>query len=310
MFARILTVATNAYREAARSTVLHGILLLAAATTLYSIVLGTLSLHQELRVVADIGAASSSLYAAVVVTILGATALHREIEMKTIFPVLTRRLRRHEYMLGKYTGLVLTAWVFLALHGFGVLTVLALQAGRSPLITAAAVSAAVTPFAVLFAIKKRIRVFLTLPLAVVLVTVGIWLAGPAGNERRLVCGALVLSGLEVLIIAAIALFFSSFSTGYLTAMFTTGVFVSGRSTDTMAHIPVKYFGEGLANFFKVIARILPNLNLYVPPRPVLLGLAEKTPLWPYVGLSALYAVAYAAVLVALSTLIFQRRDFP
>src|SRR5579862_5852288 len=102
MLARIVAVALNAYREAVRARVLYGLLGVALATTMYSLVVGVLSLHQELRVVADLGAASISLYSIVVAIVIGATSLHDELERKTIFPILTRRLRRHEYLLGKY----------------------------------------------------------------------------------------------------------------------------------------------------------------------------------------------------------------
>src|SRR5580658_4723592 len=132
MFVRILTIAMNTYREAVRGRVLHALLALAFATTGYSVIVGTLSMNQEARVVADIGAASISLYAALVAIVLGATSLHREIEYKTIFPILTRPLRRHEYLLGKYLGTIATLAVFVALDGGVVLALLGLQAGQSP----------------------------------------------------------------------------------------------------------------------------------------------------------------------------------
>ena len=104
MFGRVSAIAMNTYREAVRARVLFGLLALALATSAYSLVIAAMSLRQEMRIVADIGAASMSFYAVVVSVILGATSLYRELELKTIFPILTRRLRRHEYVVGKYLG--------------------------------------------------------------------------------------------------------------------------------------------------------------------------------------------------------------
>jgi Cu-processing system permease protein len=306
---RIATVATNAFREASRATVLHGILILALATTLYSVVLGTLSLHQEARVVADIGAASGSIFAVVAVTVLGATALHREIELKTIFPVLTRKLRRHEYLVGKFAGLVLTAWVFLALHSYAVFVVLALLSGRSAATVAGGSAALLLPFAIAFATRPRLRVFLTIPLAFALALFGYWLAAPAGAEAKLVAHGLVLSGFEVLVVAGLTIFFSAFSTSYLTAVFTAGMFIAGRSSDTLAHIPTRFFGPEITSGARILSHLLPNLNLFVPARPVLLGLAERQPIVPLLLSAGGYALAYASILLAFATLIFRKRDF-
>src|SRR5271156_1797281 len=144
MLARVLAIAMNTYREAVRARVLYGLFAVALATALYSLVVATLSLHQETRVVADLGAASISLYAVLVAIVLGATSLHREIELKTIFPILTRPLRRHEYVIGKYLGTLDTLLVFVALDGGVVLALLAGEAGqRADLLAGAAALLAV-----------------------------------------------------------------------------------------------------------------------------------------------------------------------
>ena len=125
----------NTYREAVRARVLFGLLALALATSGYSLVIAAMSLRQETRIVADIGAASMSFYAVLVSVILGATSLYRELELKTIFPVLTRRLRRHEYVVGKYLGIFATLLVFVAIDGAAVLTIMALQSRNHVVLT-------------------------------------------------------------------------------------------------------------------------------------------------------------------------------
>src|SRR5438046_2310477 len=130
MFGRVSAIAMNTYREAVRARVLFGLLALALATSVYSLVIAAMSVRQETRLVSDIGAASISLYAVFVSVILGATSLYRELELKTIFPVLTRRLRRHEYVVGKYLGIFATLLVFVAIDGAAILAIMALQSGK------------------------------------------------------------------------------------------------------------------------------------------------------------------------------------
>src|SRR6478735_6639568 len=131
MLARIGALAANTYREAVRARVLYGLLAAALAAAAYSLV-ATLSLNEALRTIGDVGAASISLFSVLVAIVLGATSLHRELELKTLFPILTRRLRRWEYVVGKFVGLFATLAVFVAIDGGAVLGLLAVQA-KAPL---------------------------------------------------------------------------------------------------------------------------------------------------------------------------------
>ena len=90
MFARVFAIALNTYREAVRARILLGLFAVALATCGYSVIVASLSLHNEPRVVADLGSAAMSLYAVVVAIVMGSTSLHRELEYKTIFPILSR----------------------------------------------------------------------------------------------------------------------------------------------------------------------------------------------------------------------------
>src|SRR5262245_55450023 len=132
MVARIVAIAFNTYREAVRARVLFGLFGLALVTVAFSMIIAAMSVHQEARVVSDIGAASISLYAVLVAAVLGATSLYRELELKTVFPILTRELRRHEYVVGKFAGTVLTLAVFIFVDGAVVLTVVAFHGGTAP----------------------------------------------------------------------------------------------------------------------------------------------------------------------------------
>jgi Cu-processing system permease protein len=309
VFPRIAAIALNAYREAVRARILYGLLGLALATTAYSLVVGTLSLHQETRVVADLGAASISLYAVFVAVILGATSLHQELELKTLFPILTRKLRRHEYLVGKYFGAMATLGVFVAIDGAAVLAMLALEGGQDSWRIGGAALALLAVLAVALVRAKRTRVFVLLPWSVVAFVVMALLASGVADERRLVIASAALTLCEVAIVSAVATLFASFSSPFLTALFTLGVFLLGRSADSMAHLPPRLFGAGFTTAGAILARIVPNLHVYVPARPLLLGHVPDSPVWPFVAMAAAHALFYATMLLTLSALIFRKRDF-
>jgi len=110
---RVAAIALNTYREAVRARILLGLSALALATALYSIAVGEFALKNAPRVVADLGAASVSMYAIVAAVIIGVTSLYRELEQKTIFPILARPISRAEYIVGKYLGMAVVLTIAL-----------------------------------------------------------------------------------------------------------------------------------------------------------------------------------------------------
>ncbi|MGH7272144.1 MAG: ABC transporter permease, partial [Polyangiaceae bacterium] len=116
MISRISAIALNTYREAVRARLLLGVFVCALATAAYALVVATLSNGNDTRVVADLGAASISFFGVLIAIVIGSTSLYRELEHKTIFPILSRPIRRWEYLLGKYFGAVLTIVVFASIQ--------------------------------------------------------------------------------------------------------------------------------------------------------------------------------------------------
>jgi ABC-type transport system involved in multi-copper enzyme maturation permease subunit len=262
-----------------------------------------------LRVVSDLGAASISIYGIIVAVVLGATSLYREIELKTIFPILARPIRRSEYLVGKYLGTVLTLAVFIAADSGALLLALGAESGGS-LATAFALGAGITlVFGALAVGWPRVRTFAPLPWAFALLLAGAWFASAAPDDRRVVLGSALLTLSEVVVVTAIATLFAAFSSPFLTAICTFGVFIIGRSADTLAHLPVRLYGATLAHFGSGIAKVVPNLMLYVPPRPLLTGEASGVALGSYLGMAVLHALAWAVLLLAFASLLFRRRDF-
>jgi hypothetical protein len=91
-------------------------------------------------------------------------------------------------------------------------------------------------------------------------------------------------------------------------VFTVGLFVMGRQTGTLGRLPVRMFGEIGKRFGAVLATLLPNLDVYVPPRPLLTGEALNVSLGRHLVFSGVQAVAWSVGLLVVSSLIFDKRD--
>jgi len=309
MFARVGAVAFNAYREAVRARILHGLFGLAIATAGYSLVVGAYAGQSQMRVVSDLGAASISLYAVVVAVVLGATSLYRELEQKTIFPVLARPIRRTEYLVGKLLGAVLTLGVFIAGNAGALLFAVAVLAGRpASVVLGLAIASIAAPAALAFRFR-RLRTFLPIPWAIVFVALGFVLAAPAPDDRSVIAASALLTLCEVMVVASIASVFSAFSSPFLTAMFTIGVFAVGRSADALAKLPERTFTPEIHAGGVALSKVVPNLMIYVPARPLLTGEAASADLAQYLLMAAGHALGWSVLLVALASIVFQRRDF-
>ncbi len=309
MFGRVFAIAMNTYREAVRARVLFGLMAAALAASAYSLVIASMSLRQEMRIVADLGSSSMSAFAVLVAIILGATSLYRELELKTVFPILTRRLRRHEYVIGKYLGILAVLFAFVAIDGASVLAIMAFQSNEKTGLTIAVLAALFLVLGLGLWRAKLTRVFLVLPWALAAFVAMAIVSSGAGGERQLVIVSAVLTMAEVAIVTAVAMLFSSFSSPFLTAIFTVMVFLIGRSADTLGNLPARVFGETVRSIGIVLAKVFPNLYIYVPARPVLLGQVPNIALPTYVLGAWGNALLYAVVLLAVSAVVFRRRDF-
>jgi ABC-type transport system involved in multi-copper enzyme maturation permease subunit len=307
--ARVLAVMFNTYREAVRARLLHGLFAVAIATAFYSAIVGEFASRSKMRVVSDLGAASISLYGIIVAVVIASTSLYRELELKTIFPILARPIRRGEYLVGKYLGAVFTMTVFITANVGVLLLALAFMADQSLfLVLGIALGSIGLAFLIAWRIP-RARTYAPAGWALAIGVVGWFLAAPAPDDRGVVVFSAMLTVLEVGVVSAMATVIASFSSPFLTAVCTFGLFVVGRSADTMAHLPVKVFGAAIQQTGVVLSKVFPNLMLYVPPRPLLVGDVVDVTLPRYLLDCSLHAVAWSVGLMALATLIFKRRDF-
>ena len=111
-----------------------------------------------------------------------------------------------------------------------------------------------------------------------------------------------------MIVSAIATLFSAFSSAVPLRRLHIGVFIVGREAGTLGRLPARVFGETIKRGFASLAKIVPNLQVYVPPRPLLTGEAPETSLLQHLGLAGLQALGWSVGLLVVSSYIFKRRD--
>lgn len=309
MIGRIYAIAINTFREAVRDRVLYGVLGFATAVLIFTLALAELSLNEERRVVMDVGLASISLFSVLVAIFLGSSLLYKEIERKTLYVILPKPIRRWEFLVGKYIGITLTATVFIGMMGALQLWVASIQAGAEAIWLAAA------PLA-LFALlglglwRARDRTAVLAPWALVALLTCIFVAHGAEVDVGVVVPSLVLFAGEVMVLAAVALLFSSFSTPFLTGVFSFGVWLVGRAADEMATMKSRAIGPEIEGLLRFLAEVWPNFNLFVPGRHTLTTVAEgHGGPWTYVAEAMGYGVIYTALVLVAAALIFRRRDF-
>jgi Cu-processing system permease protein len=305
---RMLAVAVNTFREAVRDRVLNGVLGVALAVLIFSLALAELSLDQRQRIVLDIGVSSISIFSVVMAVFLGSSLLYKEIERKTLYVILPKPIRRHEFLLGKYFGIVLTVTVFVLIMGSVQECVASLQlVGPTTLLLSGVLGLLALLGGLLFFASDRTAVLVPWSaLALLLTSV---LAAHGGVTQWPILASLLLTLGEVLVLSAVALLFSAFSTPFLTALFTTGVWVVGRSADLMIQMKGKLLPQALRDLLAKLVRVWPNFNLFAPGQHTLGLHADASGAVGYVAFSMAYAVLYSALLLALAALIFRRRDF-
>ncbi len=309
MLDRVAAIALNTYRESLRSLVLLILAGVAFGVALFSIVVGSFTLHNAPRVVSDLGSASISVFGLAVAVIISASTLYRELEQKTIFPILARPIRRGEYLVGKYLGTVLTIAVFVMADAGLVLFISAVFGGRPLAAVAGGGACLALGLPILMWRSTWARTYGPIPWAAVVLAAGVALSSVAPDERRVVLGGSALALMEVAIVTGFGMLFSSFSTPLLSAFLMVGVILVGRNADILGALPVRMFGQPLHTAGVVLSRVVPNLQVYVPPRPLLSGEAVGDPLGSYLGMAALAAVAWAVGLLAAASFIFRKRDF-
>jgi ABC-type transport system involved in multi-copper enzyme maturation permease subunit len=124
--------------------------------------------------------------------------------------------------------------------------------------------------------------------------------------------ALWLLFMNVTIVTSVAMWFSSFSSPFLSGVFSLGVFVVGRSIPDLRQLAVRLGGTA-GSVLDTLASLLPNLHLFFPSGSTVgsqhVSVHGDFVGLPYVGMATAYAMGYSALVLGWAMLIFRKRDF-
>lgn len=258
---KILTIALNTYREAIRNKVFYIIAVFALVLLAFSLILATLALGEDDRIIKHVGLSAINIFGLLMATFVGVNLVYEELEKRTVYTIIASGVSRYQFLLGKFLGLFFTVVANVLLMGF-----------------------------------------------LLCLLVVVW---PGSNLSPLLIMAIYLFLFEMMVVSAIAILFSSFSTPVLSAVLTFMCWVIGHMSEDLLEWAKRLTEQGavaFAKFLTVIYYILPNLEIYNLKNQVIYqedigSLFYNALVYPF------YAILYSGILLTIAILSFARRDF-
>lgn len=160
-----------------------------------------------------------------------------------------------------------------------------------------------------FIAGKFAGLFLTVTIVVAIMCGGLlgFLATFEGHLDWHLAIAAATSLLELMVIIAVALFFSSIVvTPTLAGLFTAATFIAGRSAYLLDYFFQEEYAGPVTTLATLLYWVLPHLNRFNIADQVVYGEFGGV---AYLAAAALYAVGYTCAILLLSVAIFSRREF-
>lgn len=252
---KIVVIALNTFRETVREKVLYNLLFFALLMIGSSVLLSTLTIGEQSKIIMDIGLASINIFGILISIFVGIGLVSKEIEKKTIYTIISKPIYRYQFLLGKYLGLLITLFVNTSIMVIGFFAVLILMNYN------------ITPD---------------------------------------MMKAILLIFIELMVVTAIALMFSTFTSSTLSAIFTIAIYIIGHLVGDLKVMAAKLGNPIITFLLDALYYILPNLENFNIKGEVV----HNIPLDPYfIVMSVLYGLLYIIMIITSSVIIFQRRDF-
>jgi len=122
-------VAANAFRESVRERVLYNLVFFAILMTLSGVLLREMSIRQDQKIIKDLGLASIEIFGILIALFVGVSLVSKEIEKRSLYPLLAKPLGRGEFLIGRFLGLGLTLLVNVVTMTAAMLLTLTLTSG-------------------------------------------------------------------------------------------------------------------------------------------------------------------------------------
>lgn len=181
---KILPIAINTFRETVRDRVMYAFVLFALLITLAGIVLGSLSVAQDKRIIEDLGIFSITTIGGVIAIFVGTNLVYKEIDKRTIYLIFTKPVSRWQFVTGKFLGLALCIFVVTGLMGAFLYLVLLWQSSSEPVSLMRLFECLGLVYVELLFVIAAATFFSTFstPLMSVLFTMALWLIAHCGQS--------------------------------------------------------------------------------------------------------------------------------
>lgn len=265
----VALIAWHVFKDGARSRTLVSLIGFAFALFGVSLLLGQLSAGQDLKIIKDIGLSVIELSGVLMAVLLGVGLVAKEIERRSIYPLLARPIRRADFIIGKYIGLVATLAVNVAVMTVALYLVLGYILWSSP---------------------AALRLS--------------WEA-PALDPSIMTASLLIVAELAVL--TAVSLFFSTFSSSALwSTLFSLGVYVAGSMSAQLRELAAAVGSRTAGVFGGIVGIVLPAFSAFDVKSQVVHGVSVPV---SFVLMTLGYAAVYSAAVLVAAAFVFSRRNF-
>jgi ABC-type transport system involved in multi-copper enzyme maturation permease subunit len=261
-------IAISVFRESVRDKVFYNLVAFSLLMMASSFLIGQLTAGQDVKIIKDLGLAATSMFGLFLSVFIGIGLVSKEVERRSIYSLIAKPITRAQLVLGKYCGLTLTLAANMVVMAIALYAVLAYLAwGVPPEMRAAWDAPALDP-----ALMK----------------------------------AMLLIFAELMLVIALALFFSTFSSPMLSAALTFGLYVVGHFSGDLRNFQQVVDSPVAAGFARGLYWVLPNLAQFDVKSDVVHGVPVPA---GYMAMTGAYAALYIAMLLAVASLVFSRRDF-
>jgi ABC-type transport system involved in multi-copper enzyme maturation permease subunit len=127
----VLTVAANTFREAVRDRVLYNLVFFALLMMAAAIFVGQISIGIEESIIVSLGLSAISVIGLFIAVFIGVGLVAKEMDKRTLYALLAKPVKRWQFLMGKFFGLLMTLAVNTAAMGVGL--VLAMWVVKHPL---------------------------------------------------------------------------------------------------------------------------------------------------------------------------------
>jgi ABC-type transport system involved in multi-copper enzyme maturation permease subunit len=264
----IWLIARAVFRESVRDRVPYAMVVFAVILMAASYLIGQLTAGQDMKIIKDLGLSALSIFGLFIAIFIGIGLVSKEVEKKSVFGLLSKPISRTQFILGKYAGLVMTLAVNLSVMTLAYFAVLYYMHAMATPGTRAA-----------------------------------WPA-PAMDPRLLIAIGLIFA--ELMLVTALALFFSTFSSPLLATLLTAGLWIAGHFNGDLRNFEAVVSSPAAAALARAIYYVLPNLAPFDVKAEVVYGMPVSA---RHVLYTLAYALVYITTLLTAAVAIFRRRDF-